>query len=85
MSVISFSFQKYQMIKLMLKNELVRLSESISDFIQSTDMRKISSKFLHKRNCFLIGRGIAYDLAQEAALKIKEVHIFKQKVLHQEN
>ena len=55
------------------KEELNKLSKSISDFIQSTDMRKISAKFLHKRNCFLIGRGIAYDLAQEAALKIKEV------------
>ena len=55
------------------KNELIKLSESILDFIKSTDMRKLSSTFLHKRNCFLIGRGIAYDLAQEAALKIKEV------------
>ena len=59
--------------KIDAKNELVKLSDSISDFIQSTDVRKISSKFLHKQNCFLIGRGIAYDLAQEAALKIKEV------------
>ena len=59
--------------KIDAKYELIRLSESISDFIKSSDMRKISSEFLHKRNCFLIGRGMAYDLAQEAALKIKEV------------
>ncbi len=59
--------------KIDTENELNRLSDSISEFIQSTDMRKIASTFLHKRNCFLIGRGIAYDLAQEAALKIKEV------------
>ena len=59
--------------KIDVRYELIRLSNSILDFIKSTDMRKISSTFLNKRNCFLIGRGIAYDLAQEAALKIKEV------------
>ena len=59
--------------KIDTENELVRLSDSVSEFIQSTDMRKIAASYLHKRNCFLIGRGIAYDLAQEAALKIKEV------------
>ena len=64
---------KLSQSKIDTKDELVRLSQSISDFIQSTDMRKISSQYLYKRNCFLIGRGIAYDLAQEAALKIKEV------------
>jgi glucosamine--fructose-6-phosphate aminotransferase (isomerizing) len=64
---------KLSQSKIDTKDELIRLSQSISDFIQSTDMRKISSEYLYKRNCFLIGRGIAYDLAQEAALKIKEV------------
>ena len=64
---------KLSIEKINAKDELLKLSKSISDFIETNDMREISSKFLDKRNCFLIGRGIAYDLAQEAALKIKEV------------
>ena len=42
-------------------------------FLRNNSMRDLSSEFLKKHNCFFIGRGIAYDLSLEAALKLKEV------------
>ena len=59
--------------KIDAKQELTKLSDSMIDFIKSNDIREISSKFLNRQNCFIIGKGIAYDLSLEAALKVKEV------------
>lgn len=56
-----------------VKKELLNLANSIDKFLKNEKMREISLEYLHKRNCFFIGRGIAFDLSQEAALKIKEV------------
>lgn len=39
----------------------------------SDDCRKISDKYKESKNLFFIGRGIDYDIAQEASLKLKEI------------
>jgi len=50
-----------------------KLIVSMEKFLENNTMRELSSEYLKKHNCFFIGRGIAYDLSLEAALKVKEV------------
>ena len=49
-----------------------KLIVSMEKFLENNTMRELSSDTL-KHNCFFIGRGLAYDLSLEAALKVKEV------------
>lgn len=52
---------------------LSTLAAHMDSFISNNAMREIARDYLHKRHCFYIGRGADYDLALEAALKLKEI------------
>lgn len=56
-----------------LHKELSTLAHHMDSFIANHPMREVARDYLHKRNCFYIGRGADYDLALEAALKLKEI------------
>lgn len=56
-----------------LHKELSKLAHHMDSFIANHPMREVARDYLHKRNCFYIGRGADYDLALEAALKLKEI------------
>ena len=53
--------------------ELNKVIISMENFLKNNNINEISSKYLQKRNCFFIGKGISFDLSLEAALKLKEV------------
>ncbi len=57
------------------KKLLVETAEKLQEFIARTDRhaKKIASKLSKKKDCFIIGRGLAFPSALESALKIKEV------------
>jgi glucosamine--fructose-6-phosphate aminotransferase (isomerizing) len=52
---------------------LSTLAAHMDSFIANNTMREVARDYLHKRHCFYIGRGPDYDLALEAALKLKEI------------
>jgi len=52
---------------------LSTLAAHMDSFIANNTMREVARDYLHKRHCFYIGRGADYDLALEAALKLKEI------------
>ena len=56
-----------------LSHDFNILVKSMEKFLEKNSIREISSEYLKKHNCFFIGRGLAYDLSLEAALKVKEV------------
>jgi len=56
-----------------VKEVLSKLAINMEVFLSNQKMDEIAKTFLDKRNAFFIGRGINYDLALEAALKLKEI------------
>lgn len=56
-----------------VKEVLSKLANNMEVFLASQKMDIIAKDFLDKRHAFFIGRGINYDLALEAALKLKEI------------
>lgn len=56
-----------------VEKEMATLALHMDSFIASHQMRQIARDYLTKRHCFFIGRGSAFDLALEAALKLKEI------------
>jgi glucosamine--fructose-6-phosphate aminotransferase (isomerizing) len=56
-----------------IQKEMATLATHMDSFISNHPMRAIARDFLHKRHCFYIGRGASYDVALEAALKLKEI------------
>ncbi|MGA0351418.1 MAG: glutamine--fructose-6-phosphate transaminase (isomerizing) [Acholeplasmataceae bacterium] len=56
-----------------IQKQMAMLATHMDSFIAHHPMREVARDFLHKRHCFYIGRGASYDLALEAALKLKEI------------
>ena len=56
-----------------VKDVLSTLARNIEVFLSKQQMKNIANDFLDKHHAFFIGRGINYDLALEAALKLKEI------------
>lgn len=56
-----------------VKEVLSKLANNMEVFLASQKIDSIAKDFLDKRHAFFIGRGINYDLALEAALKLKEI------------
>ena len=56
-----------------VKESLSKLANNIEVFLADQHMENIARDFLDMRHAFFIGRGINYDLALEAALKLKEI------------
>jgi glutamine---fructose-6-phosphate transaminase (isomerizing) len=56
-----------------IKEVLSKLAINMEVFLANQNMDVIAKDFLDKRHAFFIGRGINYDLALEAALKLKEI------------
>ncbi len=56
-----------------VKEVLSKLANNMEVFLANQSMDSIAKDFLDKRHAFFIGRGINYDLALEAALKLKEI------------
>ena len=56
-----------------VKEVLSKLANNMEVFLANQKMNTIAKDFLDKRHAFFIGRGINYDLALEAALKLKEI------------
>ncbi len=56
-----------------VKEVLSKLANNMEVFLAHQKMDIIAKDFLDKRHAFFIGRGINYDLALEAALKLKEI------------
>ncbi len=56
-----------------VKEVLSKLANNMEVFLAHQKMDVIAKDFLDKRHAFFIGRGINYDLALEAALKLKEI------------
>ena len=56
-----------------VKEVLSKLANNMEVFLANQTMDVIAKDFLDKRHAFFIGRGINYDLALEAALKLKEI------------
>jgi glutamine---fructose-6-phosphate transaminase (isomerizing) len=56
-----------------VKEVLSKLANNMEVFLANQKMDTIAKDFLDKRHAFFIGRGINYDLALEAALKLKEI------------
>ncbi|MGB0175421.1 MAG: glutamine--fructose-6-phosphate transaminase (isomerizing), partial [Acholeplasmataceae bacterium] len=56
-----------------VKDVLSTLARNIEVFLSNQKMEIIANDFLDKHHAFFIGRGINYDLALEAALKLKEI------------
>lgn len=58
--------------------ELLKALEHLPDHVQNTlqldqDIEKISERFIPKHHALFLGRGIQYPIAQEGALKLKEI------------
>ncbi len=56
-----------------VKEVLSKLANNMEVFLANQHMENIARDFLDMRHAFFIGRGINYDLALEAALKLKEI------------
>jgi glucosamine--fructose-6-phosphate aminotransferase (isomerizing) len=57
-----------------LKRELSKVAYSMESIITQQDyIESLVKKYLTKRNCFYIGRGIDYFACLESALKLKEI------------
>ena len=56
-----------------VKEVLSKLANNMEVFLAHQKMDFIAKDILDKRHAFFIGRGINYDLALEAALKLKEI------------
>ena len=57
-----------------LLNQLQQLPDVMQAFLQhDKTVRQVASKFQHVNNMLYLGRGIAFPLAQEGALKLKEI------------
>ena len=56
-----------------VKEVLSKLANNMEVCLANQKMDTIAKDFLDKRHAFFIGRGINYDLALEAALKLKEI------------
>jgi glucosamine--fructose-6-phosphate aminotransferase (isomerizing) len=60
--------------KINLRNELSKVAYSMESIIEQKEyIESLVKKYLTKRNCFYIGRGIDYFASLESALKLKEI------------
>ncbi|MCM8767012.1 MAG: glutamine--fructose-6-phosphate transaminase (isomerizing) [Candidatus Omnitrophica bacterium] len=54
-------------------NEILKITEKISFFLNNNNVEKIAEKLIYKTNALYLGRGINFPIALEGALKLKEV------------
>ena len=56
-----------------IKKHITTLALAIESFLSHQKMGEIADRLLKKRHAFFIGRGLAYHVALEASLKLKEI------------
>ena len=56
-----------------VKRHLSELAIAIENFLGNQHMDRLAFDMLKKRHAFFIGRGLSYDVALEASLKLKEI------------